>query len=296
MNSAYGSLPGSKRDMYFPVAGVELNPIIPLIVGAISALIFSQVGLTGSIATLPFMMSVLNFTSPSVSSTNLIYNILTPIGGIYSYKKEKRLLWRLGVTTGIGGVMGALIGPSIRTTILLDSIKFKAVFGLILIFVGIRLVKHRQAHIEVGHVEDTSRNFLNQRFNFSKKTYSYNAIQLLIAGFLVGILSTTIGIGTGFLLVPFYTTILKLPIYAVTGAAIISTLIISTMGIIVYYSLNNGGATSPDIYLGLLIGVGGLIGGLFSAKIQPRFSSNFLHKFLGTILLLWAAAYLFQSL
>jgi uncharacterized membrane protein YfcA len=44
---------------------------------------------------LPFQVSVLGFTSPAVSPTNLVYNIFAKPGGVYRYVREGRVVWPL---------------------------------------------------------------------------------------------------------------------------------------------------------------------------------------------------------
>jgi len=281
--------------MYFPQAGLELSPLIPVMVGAGFSLIFGQVGLTGSIGTLPFMVSILNFTSPSVSATNLIYNVLTPFGSVYSYRSEKRALWRLGLIAGAGGIVGSLLGPRIRVGMLSDIGDFKILFGMLLFALGLRLAFKKYSEIQVGKIEKTAGTIARHEFIFSGETYKFKTTHVFFAGMLAGTISTTFGIGTGFLLVPFYTTILRLPIYAVAGSALISTLIISTAGVVSYATLNSGASAAPDIRLGLLLGLGGILGGLASAQIQRRMSSKMLHRFLGAALIFWSLAYLKQA-
>jgi len=48
-------------------------------------------GISGAFLLLPFQMSFLNFTSPSVSSTNFVYNIVAIPSGVYRYIKEGRM-------------------------------------------------------------------------------------------------------------------------------------------------------------------------------------------------------------
>jgi uncharacterized membrane protein YfcA len=281
--------------MYFPVAGVELNPLIPVILGALVSLILGQVGLTGGIATLPFMMSVLGFTSPSVSSTNLIFVLMAPLGSVYSYWKEKRMLWRLSLMAAAGGIVGSLLGPLIRVGFLTDITRFKVLFGFLLGFIGMRLFFKRQRDIKVGKLEKTGGSLFHQEFIFSGNLYSFSPIPIFIAGLLSGAISTTFGIGTGFLLVPFYTTVLRLPIYAVASSALLSTLFISAAGTGFYAFLNLGISTTPDLRLGLLLGFGGILGGFVSAKVQRRVSTMNLHRILGATLIIWAFVYLQQG-
>ncbi len=280
--------------MNFPVADLQLNPFVPVAVGLVVSLIFGQVGLTGGIATLPFMVSILNFTSPSVSSTNLIFNLISPAGSVYSYSKEKRMLWGLGFFAAAGGILGSLIGPRIRIGPLEDILIFKALFGVVLGLIGVRLYLRKPEEINVGRV-GTTKSLFYPHFTFSEKTYFFSPPLVFSAGIIAGVISTTFGIGTGFLLVPFFTAVLRLPIYAVTGAALLSTQIVSASGILVYHFLDSGTSAAPDLKLGFLFGLGGAIGGFLSAKIQRRMPSKILHKILGAILVLWAAGYLRQG-
>jgi len=282
--------------VYFPVAEVELNPFVPVLLGAVVSLILGQVGLTGGIATLPFMMSVLGFTSPSASSTNLIFVLMSPLGSVYSYWQEHRLLWRLALPAAAGGLIGSFIGPRIRVGPLSDIMIFKALFGILLGLVGLSLFFRRHPHIEVGSLECYSGFSADQKFTFSGTTYGFSHPQVFFAGLVAGGVSTTFGLGTGFLLVPFYTAVLKLPIYVVASAALLSTLIISFSGAIVYSTMHAGVSTAPDLRLGFLLGVGGIMGGFLSAKVQGRMSTRALHKILGATLFLWALAYLKQGI
>ena len=87
----------------FPVAGIKTNLFIPPTVAFIVSFFTSTAGISGAFLLLPFQMSVLGFTSPSVTSTNFLFNVTGTPGGIYRYMKECRLVWPVAITivTGI---------------------------------------------------------------------------------------------------------------------------------------------------------------------------------------------------
>ena len=62
--------------MYFPISGVECSPFLPPAVAFVIAALVTSAGVSGAFLILPFQMSVLGFTSPAVSATNLLYNIV----------------------------------------------------------------------------------------------------------------------------------------------------------------------------------------------------------------------------
>lgn len=281
---------------FFPVAGLEINLMIPLMAGFFASLLLGQIGLTGGIVTLPFMISFLGYTAPGVSATNLVYTIVTSISGLFSYNRKKRLLWRLGMTAGIGGLLGASMGPLIRSGLLGDVTLFKVFFGIMLTLSSLRIMIRKYPKIEIGSIDKTGGNLREQNFSFNQDIYSYSSIYILVAGALAGMVSTTFGIGTGLILVPFYTTVLKLPIYAVASSALLSTLIISSVGVMTYSSHLIGGSHPPDIALGLLFGLGGVIGGYTSPMLQIRFSNRALHRILGGVLGFWGFFYIIQGI
>ncbi len=50
-------------------------------------------GVSGNFLLLSYQISVLNFTSPAVSPTNLVFNIVAIPSGVYRYLREGRKNW-----------------------------------------------------------------------------------------------------------------------------------------------------------------------------------------------------------
>ena len=114
--------------MYFPVSGVEANPIIPLLAAFVISLLTAPAGVSGAFLLLPFQVSVLGFTSPAVSPTNLIYNIVATPGGIYRYVRERRVVWPLVWTVTLASGIDVERGYYVFGA--LGALVFAAVTGL----------------------------------------------------------------------------------------------------------------------------------------------------------------------
>jgi hypothetical protein len=56
--------------MLFSASGVEVNPLIPPLVALVVSTFTSMGGISGAFLLLPFQVSVLNSTSPSVGSVS----------------------------------------------------------------------------------------------------------------------------------------------------------------------------------------------------------------------------------
>ncbi len=65
---------------HFPVSGVQVALWLPPTAAFAVSFFTSMVGVSGAFLLLPFQMSVLHYVAPSVSATNLVYN-LYGIGG-----------------------------------------------------------------------------------------------------------------------------------------------------------------------------------------------------------------------
>lgn len=125
--------------MHFPVSGVDVNPFIPPLVAFIVSSMTAPAGVSGAFLLLPFQVSVLHYTSPSVSPTNLIYNIVAIPGGLYRFIKEGRMAWPLTWVVIVGTLPGVFLGSWVRIVYLPDPRAFKLFVGLVLLYLGLRL-------------------------------------------------------------------------------------------------------------------------------------------------------------
>ena len=125
--------------MLFPVSGIEVNPLIPFIVAFVVSFFTSMGGVSGAFLLLPFQVSFLGYTAPSVSGTNQVFNIVAIPTGVYRYIREGRMLWPLTWAVIIGTLPGVFIGAWIRIKYLPDPKNFKFFVGMVLCYIGFRL-------------------------------------------------------------------------------------------------------------------------------------------------------------
>ncbi|RME47061.1 MAG: sulfite exporter TauE/SafE family protein, partial [Chloroflexi bacterium] len=67
--------------MYLPVSGVDINPILPPLIAFGVSFLTSMGGVSGAFVLLPVQVSGFGFTSPAVSATNHLYNVVAIPGG-----------------------------------------------------------------------------------------------------------------------------------------------------------------------------------------------------------------------
>jgi uncharacterized membrane protein YfcA len=286
----------------FPVAAIKTYLFIPPAVAFTISFFTSMAGISGAFLLLPFQMSVLGFTTTSVTSTNFLFNVVGTPGGVYRYVKECRFVWPVALIIVAGIIPGVLIGHYIRIEFLPDPKSLKLFVGFVLLFVALKLFKDAWAKSTGGQekscsiedrVDNLSLALRKTRFDFRNVTHSFSTSGLLGLAFTVGIVGGVYGIGGGSIIAPFLITLFKLPVYTIAGAVLLGTFTSSVAGV-AFYSLIpvNGIVAPPDWMLGILFGAGGLMGMYFGAKMQKYIPEKWIKLILGIIVFIIASRYI----
>jgi uncharacterized membrane protein YfcA len=316
--------------MIFPVSGVETYVFIPPLVALVVSFFTSMGGVSGAFLLLPFQVSVLHFTSPSVSATNFVYNIVAIPSGVYRYLKEGRMAWPLTNVVIVGTLPGVFIGYYLRVLYLPDPRAFKFFVGCVLMYIGVRLIYEITGKASTGKakmkaLEDKFKARANQireqqsrriasglppeavvktvsvslkkvEYEFWGERFSFSTVGMFLLAFVVGIIGGTYGIGGGAIIAPFCVAVFHLPVYTVAGAALMGTFLTSIAGVF-FYSIvpaPSNMITSPDWLLGFLFGAGGFIGIYLGARFQKFVPQKFIKLMLGIIIISLALRYIIQ--
>src|SRR5215211_2762320 len=293
--------------MHFPVSGVEVNPLLPLLVAFAVSALTAPAGVSGAFLLLPFQVSVLGFTSPAVSPTNLVYNIFATPGGVYRYVREARVVWPLAWTVILGTLPGAFVGALLRVTVLSDPRAFEVFVGLVLLYFGVRLLYEVAAHRSSsagggsasgrGSVRIVGASSRRVEYEYGGKSYAFGTPAVFALSLGVGVVGGIYSIGGGSIIAPFLVTVFGLPVYTIAGATLIGTFVTSVAGVAFYEllattSFGANMAIAPDWLLGLTLGVGGLAGTYAGARLQKHVPDRLIRGVLGTLVTLLALRYI----
>lgn len=298
-------------EMHFSVSGVDVPIWLPPLVSFIISFFTSMVGVSGAFILLPFQVSVLGFTTPAVSPTNLVYNIVAIPGGVYRYFRDGRMLFPLALIIIAGTLPGIIAGGFIRLEYLPDPKLFKVFAGFVLFYIGIRLfiemiknkdqkkiVSQNSSEKELQWNARTINFSLNQyKFEFQDEVYNCKTVGIFILSLIVGLVGGIYGIGGGAIIAPFLVAIYRLPVYAIAGATLVGTFVTSIFGVLFYQVVaplyeTSAMTVSPDWALGALFGLGGLFGIYLGAKVQRFVRIKWLKLLLGLMLLFVALSYI----
>ncbi len=287
--------------MIFPVSGVETALWVPPLVGMAISFFTSMGGISGAFLILPFQMSILGFATPSVTPTNLVFNVVGIPSALYKYFKEGRMNWPLAWNIIAGTIPGLVLGLFIRIRYLPDPRGFKLFVGCVLVYIGGRMlyqvvVKDQGKAVSEKAVESKLRQQAAlsassggnpQRQSISTKSWSLSCTEyeflgecfrfpttgLFILSLVVGLIGGVYGVGGGAIIAPFVVSFFGLPVHTIAGAALMGTFVTSVGGVIFYelvgpYVASPGQSVQPDWLLGLLFGLGGFVGMYVGASCQ----------------------------
>ena len=304
--------------MHFSMAGVDASPIALILWGIFVGYVFTSVGAAGGILAGVGHMSIFGLKNANmVKPMNQVLTLVSPIVGTPLYLREKRIVVPTAIALGLGGIIGALIGSYFSSDFLKEMKHFQPYFGFFTLAISLRLfyecsqkfvdsqkkvkeankafaekVKELKAAGKMNEIKEIGVNFqqvgLQNTFTFAGQEFKYNALVPFFVGIIVAIISASLGVGGGFLLVPFMTSVMGFPMYIVAGTSVLSILVSSLTSIANYLSM---GSQIDFAFLGFEL-VGVAIGTVVAAQLSKFVNARKLKYLLAFILLYVGLKYL----
>lgn len=291
----------------FPVSGVETYWWLPIAVAFVISGITSTAGISGAFVTLPFQVSILGYTAPGVTPTNLLFNVFGIPSGVYRFYREKRMVWPLVWIMSAGTIPGLFLGVIIRVRFLPDPAAFKFFVGMVLLYIAVRLLVDILHSSPAASATRAAKNdfvvtpvaFTLRRiaYRFNNADYHISTILLFLLSAVVGAIGGIYGIGGGSIIAPVLVTFFRQPVHTISGAVLFGTFLTSVVGVFLFIFVGpafvRGGATvQPDWLLGLMLGLGGMVGMYVGARLQRFLPARAIKIILGLAMLFIAGKYI----
>lgn len=314
----YGYIPGADRP--FPLAGVRV-PIWHLIwMGVWTGYTMALVGQAAGIFALPYSTSILQFSNPHVSPTMLVLTLLNPIGAYLGFRRTGQWNFEFALAVCAGGAAGGVIGPFLRAGVLANADIFRLTLGIALALFGVQLchkaIRDYARHGRVlgshfvsndaqsGKIGRLSIRTIHHSFSrisiaFGREERTLSNVALFFIGAGVGIFSSALGVGGGFLLVPIFAMAYRIPLYVMVAATIPYTIVLSATGIfsfVVILPLLGTPAIAPELSWGFFTAAGGVFGAWWASKTQMYVPEHFLGLMLGSVTGLAGLLYVLSAL
>jgi uncharacterized membrane protein YfcA len=297
----------------FEISGISAAPWVPLAGGFLVGLVFSIVGAAGGILASVGLISVLG-----VSNVNLVkpmaqmLTLISPLIAVPSYYKQRRLVPGLALLLGAGGIAGALIGSTLSLNYLDDLHIFKPVFGVFILLIALQVAwqllrPKPSGSTRTGRAASAFEHVITKgdpaqtlgvkqlgfsvtrcEFAFGNERFDYNPWVPVLVGAGIAVISSALGVGGGFLLVPFISMVLGLPMTIVAGTAALAIFISSVTSIGNYVRLG----VELDLPLLALMLIGTVAGSVLGPILSKYLREAWFKALLMTILALIGLRYL----
>jgi len=266
-----------------------LELLVGVTAGFVVALLFTPVGVSGAVLLLPAQTNLLGLAGPAVSSTNLLFNVVSTPGGLARFGRTAAPGRREVVAVLVVAVPAAVGGALLRVTVLADADAFRVLVAAALLPIAATLV-WRCWH-------PASTRVARSRPGSAAGDLGLGRLAGLSA--LTSLIGAAVGFGGGSLLAPALIVATARGPRQVAPLALLATLATSVTGLAAYTVLEaiDVGArpAAPDWLLGTITGLGGLAGSLLGAHLQPRLDERLLTGLLALLVTTVAAVQLLRG-
>ena len=192
----------------------------------------------------------------SVRASNQMLAGLSAVISTFSYYRMKRLVLPLGFALGLGSIVGAFGAVSL-TAGKLNFSSYQGYFGLFVLVLGLYLMwetspagqrskakakeaaKAFEAAVKGKNSGDKAPTGVSMIsfsitrcvFTFCGVEFAFNPLLPFIGGVVIASIAAFLGVGGGFLLVPFITSVTQLPMYLAAGTSALAVLLSMITGI-----------------------------------------------------------------
>ncbi|MDP2931509.1 MAG: sulfite exporter TauE/SafE family protein [Chloroflexota bacterium] len=238
--------------------------------GLLAGTLGTIIGIGGGVVFVPVFLLLFHFTPQQAIGTSLVAVFFNALSGSFSYFRQRRVDIRAGWKFAVATLPGALLGAWMARFFTPSTLEI--VFGILLIAVAIFIFLRRGPRQKepAGRYTRTLVDFRGQVFNYSPKEGLGIAIS-----FLVGIISSLLGIGGGIIHAPALIFALGFPVYVATATSLFVLSISTFFGGISHLVLGNV-LIIPAIIVAAFAIPGAQIGALLSRRVRSRLITHLL--------------------
>ncbi|MCU5745929.1 sulfite exporter TauE/SafE family protein [Staphylococcus sp. SQ8-PEA] len=271
-----------------------LTIICLILIGALSAILGSLVGIGGGIIIVPTLIylgvdhHLLKGITPQIAiGTSSIILIVTGLSSTIGYMKAKQVDFKNGSVFLFGLVPGSLIGAILSRYLTLHS--FNLYFGIFLIFVAILLIiRNKIKPIKIFSKEKYRREYTDN----DGHTYHYYVAPLFafVVTLLIGILTGLFGIGGGALMTPLMLLVFRFPPHVAVGTSMLMIFFSSLTSSIGHVAQGHVAWSYSIVLI-----ISSYLGARLGVKINRAVKSDTVVLLLRTVLLIMGAYLIIKS-
>ncbi|OCC25264.1 permease [Croceicoccus estronivorus] len=283
-------------DVYLPIANLSVNGLVIIALGAVTGILSGMFGVGGGFLTTPLL--IFYGIPPTVAAASAASQVTgASVSGVFAYTKRNGVDYQMGGVMVAGGVLGSGIGAllfnfleSVGQIDTVINILYVVLLGTIGGLMARESIQAIRAAREGAPPPPRKRRHhpivasLPLRWRFYRSGLYISPLAPLAIGMGVGVLTTLMGVGGGFILVPAMLYILGMSANVVVGTSLFQILFV-TMASTMMHSLTT---KAVDIVLAVLLLLGSVTGAQIGSQLAGKFQPQKLRFILAAIVLLVA--------
>jgi len=286
-------------DIYLPIAEMPIDMFLILGMGVAVGFISGMFGIGGGFLLTPLLIFV-GIPAAVAVATQGPQIAASSMTGSLAYWRRRAIDFKLGYVLLAGGLVGTALGVlffnqmrrlgQLETVITMSYVTLLGVVGVLVFIESARAVfAARLGKTPRKRLAGQHRWFegLPLKMRFHRAGMYVSAIPLVGIAALIGFAGAVLGIGGGFILVPALIYIFRVPAHVVVGTSLFQILF-TMMAATVFHAASN---QSVDLFLALLLMVGGVFGAQFGARAGANLRGEYFRLLLGLLILLVAARF-----
>lgn len=287
--------------LYLPIAELPVNVFIFLGMGAAVGFLSGMFGVGGGFLMTPLL--IFSGIPPAVAvATEANQIVASSFSGALVHFRRKSIDFKLGGLLLVGGIFGSLSGVllfrflreigQLDLIISLAYVGFLGSIGTLMLYESIGFMRKAARAAQSGKVIATKmpgqHNWIHGlpfKMRFKRSKLYISAIPVLVIGAMVGILASIMGVGGGFIMVPAMIYLLRVPTNVVIGTSLFQIMFVT-----MFTTIAQAGANyTVDVFLALILMIGGVIGAQFGARAGHKLRGEHLRALLAIIVLVVCA-------
>ena len=293
-------------EIFLPIAHMDINLVVILMFGVMVGFLSGLVGVGGGFLITPLL--IFTGVPPIVAvATGSAQMAGTSAGATYSHWRLGNVDFRMGVVLLIGSWIGGASGVQLANVLTksgqfgnIVTFLYVALLGVIGVSMMIESVKVVFGITKPATAETTSSDSvmaklmhrLPWRVKFAVSGLEISVVVPLILGVMVGVLTSLMGVGGGFVMVPVMIYLLKMPTKIVVGTSLFQLLFTTMVVSVMQAGVNH----AVDPFLALILILGSAFGTQWGARAGMRLPAEKLRLILALVVVAVAIKMLFGLL
>lgn len=233
-------------------------------------------GIGGGLVLTPVLI-LMGYTPIEAISTSLLYTIGTSMAGVYAHFKLKNIQWQAALIIGASGVLATQFAYPLVSWLEsngYDATVVPALYLALLSYFAYKMLKKDNGITKVA---------------YDASSKGHGVLKFIFIGFIAGFLSTTLGVGGGFIIVPLLIAYYGFSSKQAVATSLASVIMIVSAGFLTY-AVNN----PINFKVGLFLIFGAIIGSQLGALATSHFKSRSIQKLLGFLYIVTVLSLILQ--